>query len=835
MPLTGSLPSTVCAHPIHYHSFSRPSSVLSFVRSRFQTCVKCNQLLVQGSRGFGNMVTSADVVVCLACGVFAHRRCGVIADGWTSVCEVNGKLIRERKEFLEKKDIQDGDEEAENDDYEEVGITYLQEGGRPREKEEEKKGHSHNEDDQYLVNIANQNPVDDKTTMALSPCPPPPSVFSVTTPQSPNANITPTIANIANNKHSNLPSNSTKIWSANGPPAHWASPDALRGIKTTNTDELEGIHNDDVIEGTTSTNREASLARMSRALQENIFAHWMSRGFCTEYAGEECKTKAEEVIISKSLSNDKKDEKYENTDGLKDGNRQETKALMMEVSHHVVEQQEDSSSINEKEMKESKIPSREEDSSNNNNDDTKNNNNNMTILLNQKKPSAPPPLPPTKLQTTLQTAKQTRNLIKKTSQLPKAVGIASVAGGLAGGVAGLIISGPAGAYIGCKIGQYTSMVGVVLEGTISAGVLAASVAGTVVKVKQMKDGAGERRILAIGEKGVERKVVLVRPNIVVDPIWEEVTADARRSSLSPPSRIQGLVSTEAADARVRLKRDTDIAKADEKELGTPEKVLLLVSSSLNDKRSLPGHVYRHLIREHRKRENIRRKEDSRCKDNSSEKKVFCRTTREDTHAVIKHVTATLLDVRPGFGASPIVTEMTATAVELLVFGEVFDLVFGEIAEETREADQVLMTKISEFQNENARRFGDHSRNGPCDLEEFVSDDALNCLRMLPESHSVAEKLYHCVQFLEKISAQFNENPNVKKAMGADSLLKMVCQHIFVAKVPNLNAEIVFLEEFARDEQLLKGKEGYALVTMQASLHFMNASTDFGKDIFHEDD
>jgi hypothetical protein len=38
-------------------------------------------------------------------------------------------------------------------------------------------------------------------------------------------------------------------------------------------------------------------------------------------------------------------------------------------------------------------------------------------------------------------------------------------------------------------------------------------------------------------------------------------------------------------------------------------------------------------------------------------------------------------------------------------------------------------------------------------------------------------------------------------------------------------------EFARDEQLLRGREGYALVTLQAALHYLNSSNDFGVDIF----
>lgn len=40
-------------------------------------------------------------------------------------------------------------------------------------------------------------------------------------------------------------------------------------------------------------------------------------------------------------------------------------------------------------------------------------------------------------------------------------------------------------------------------------------------------------------------------------------------------------------------------------------------------------------------------------------------------------------------------------------------------------------------------------------------------------------------------------------------------------------------EFARDEQLLRGREGYALVTLQAALHYLNSSNDFKSDIFSD--
>ena len=54
-------------------------------------------------------------------------------------------------------------------------------------------------------------------------------------------------------------------------------------------------------------------------------------------------------------------------------------------------------------------------------------------------------------------------------------------------------------------------------------------------------------------------------------------------------------------------------------------------------------------------------------------------------------------------------------------------------------------------------------------------------------------------------------------------------------MPNLNAECIFLEEFARDQQLLQGKEGYALVIMQATLGFLNASQNLVENVFIGDD
>ena len=48
------------------------------------------------------------------------------------------------------------------------------------------------------------------------------------------------------------------------------------------------------------------------------------------------------------------------------------------------------------------------------------------------------------------------------------------------------------------------------------------------------------------------------------------------------------------------------------------------------------------------------------------------------HSIIKYVTAILLETRPGLALSRAVTEMSATAVEGLVFGEVYSDVYEEI-------------------------------------------------------------------------------------------------------------------------------------------------------------
>ncbi|CAB9518884.1 expressed unknown protein [Seminavis robusta] len=448
---------------------------------------------------------------------------------------------------------------------------------------------------------------------------------------------------------------------------------------------------------------------------------------------------------------------------------------------------------------------------------------------------------------TYEVASATYQAVTATATAQKKLGVASVAGGIAGGVAGLMFAGPAGAVMGVRYGRTAGALGVILEGSLTVGVIVAGVAGGRFTAEKIQEQIEDHRVLTIGETGVARKVMLVRPTIRIDPVWNDISAEAQRTA---PSSSFTLFSDGLK--KDRYEKTSDIIEEDE--IPTDEKVLLIVSRVLSDKDSFPGHVYRSLMQAFTDRCEQRKElmvelaknkedyphlfdgpssdsadtEDSVNMGDGVKLSLSPRARREDAHGVIKYITGTLLEVRPGLASTPQITETTASVVEALVFGQVYDLVYEEIAIEATERDKKLLEKIDDFE------FSSQERTGkPLQTEGVVSKEAVSALRQLPETHSAADKLRHCVVFLEKLSDHF-ANVSSKSAMGADSLLKMVCQHIIAAKMSYINAEVAFLEEFARDEQLLRGKEGYALVTLQASLHFLNMSNDFERDIFGQD-
>jgi hypothetical protein len=122
----------------------------------------------------------------------------------------------------------------------------------------------------------------------------------------------------------------------------------------------------------------------------------------------------------------------------------------------------------------------------------------MAVVLQEAKSNPPSPTR-TRTQTTQSVIRNTVDMVKKTHQTRKKLGVISIAGG-----------------INSQIGNFVGVgVGVAVMNTIGVGVFV-GVTGTVLTVKSLKgvtgQGGGEnRRMVTIGGEGSE-KVVLVRPN-----------------------------------------------------------------------------------------------------------------------------------------------------------------------------------------------------------------------------------------------------------------------------------------------------------------------------------
>jgi hypothetical protein len=424
------------------------------------------------------------------------------------------------------------------------------------------------------------------------------------------------------------------------------------------------------------------------------------------------------------------------------------------------------------------------------------------------------------------------------------VGGASLTGSVVGGVAGLAVAGPAGAFIGSKLGQAACVLTVLYQGRkvilIGAGLLAAgmTISSASARALEQQNDDKNYHLLTLDEDTMEVNnkgkrstsssgtLVLLRPNVIIDhTLWDEVISNVKESY-----SMALIKKTNSSGA------DSDIFEATE--LDTEEKVLLLVSRSLNDKTSLPGYMFRYLMEEHRKRVEKRRNvslASNRTEDNmntgSNNIKIsdatdpvsalYTRESRQDAHAIILYVTTAFLEVRPEVRSCQRFMDLAKDSVEIVVLSELYQSIFEEIIAEVSSKDISLTAKIGQFELS-------PSHNLLC---VKCSSDAIEALQSIAKYHSPIQKLEIFVTFLELISVMYstctgNSDGSSSSIINADSLLTCVCRHIILAKVDNLNAEVGFVEEFSKDEHLLRGKSGYALVTMQASLHVLNECSSF---------
>jgi hypothetical protein len=751
--------SHVCVHPGHYHSFQQVNFMMPLGK-----CAGCDQGLPTILFGGGNDA-SKHVVRCVACGAVAHRRCFLSKDlHWSVTCPVNARHIHNENNNVPA--VSSGEPVQGTGAGTGTGTVQGEGEGEHKHKGAQEDADCLEESWSTSEHANAGNEVDRHTAAAIHTRDDQESVDNDCDDLGDSDEFIETSEDdqsthaFEEDELIPLPT----LWTQEGPPQHWASnsnhPQSSLSLSLpTITFPASNVVQDDQGDGSTCSDEHVHVTPLHYA--NHPFAS-VSRALQENVIAHFRRQEATTVTVtdstkSYSAPDDKQKQKHEST------SIQTDIAKVLEPVVHVEPEQEEN------------------------------------------------PI--------FKFASGTYEAVKTSVNMPRRIGAVAVAGGIAGGVAGLVIAGPAGAFCGYKLGQTAGALGVILEGSVSIGVFVASVATAGYTAQQIQEQIQERRILTMGEDG-SPKLLLVRPNIQIDPVWDQICTDARRNAPKEPPAFTLYPGSDAAKKRERYRRDSDIVRAAEDEIPTTEKVLLLVSRMLNDKSSLPGHIYRYLIEAFK----------DRCKEreclvakNTSIQAISPRARRDDAHAVIKHVTAALLEVRPGFAASPAITELTATAVESLVFGQLYSLVFDEIAAETKEHDTALREKIETFEQERSKH----------DADNLVSDRALDALRLLPEGHSAVDKLVYCVRFLELISDHFSSATD--SAVCADSLLKMACQHILAAKLDCMNAQIAFLEEFARDAQLLRGREGYALVTLQASLHFLNMSRDMEKDIFGQDD
>ena len=907
MAATSGDAETICADPIHHHSFAAASALFSFAAVR--SCGMCGGRLIsffggEGAGGGGGGASgSADaggaggkLVKCLACGVYAHRgcafrnyavHCALLSRGAGKgnrpsipgvanadiCCSVNGPLIKKLGERL-------GISQEEDDDDEAVVVSSCTSDSNQFDEEddgdldtvhENGDGGDDADDSKSVINVDEVPPIlasktaDPSGDDAEAPAQSFLSRIGWGSRQASTLDSKPDIKatdeaifgdgneeSIEGSTESNdKPISDDKddddeelTWSEDGPDKE----DTLRGLPSSST-SISGGKKDGEDADAPIVPSAQPFSSVAKALHENVLPLFLGK---QQAANDDIMSKEEQKVnesLEKSGENSKSGEGEVSDDGAKED--AEKVPAISEGSEPQIEppdaSQEEVAGI---------LPE-----------------------LDPKAPPPPPPPPPSTFATAVEVVRTSRRTRSN-------MGVASVAGSIVGGVAGLALAGPAGAIMLSKVCQTAGVLSVLLDGTMSIGVLVAGAAAAKFAAEQVAQGGSRMLALGGGREG-SRAVMLVRPNVVVDPVWGGLTDDAKRShpkvlattkrTLSGAGFLANHQAKVADQAKIRRNEvDADIVNSEEYEITTPDKVVLIVSRSLNDRLSLPGHVYNKLIHEYKRRAEERKMEETDTNSNGKRKETkaidndnaddangsndeddesnFCRVRRQDAHGVIKHVTATLLEVRPGLGATSRLTELTASAVESLVFGELYGSVFEEICDETGYKDDALMSKIYRFESEHqARRkacmeeLSDSREEGGgeaddefVDCVEFpitdenISVGALGALLSMSDAKSSVDKLEHCVKFLEAISVHFDQAAGGGKAVSADYLLKMVCEHIIVAKVPRLNAELAFLEEFARDEQLLRGKEGYSLVTLQASLHFLNASNDFDADIFQDE-
>jgi len=419
-----------------------------------------------------------------------------------------------------------------------------------------------------------------------------------------------------------------------------------------------------------------------------------------------------------------------------------------------------------------------------------------------------------------------------------------------GGVAGAVVMGPAGVLAGAAWGQSIGQLSVVAVGTTQIGVLIGGVVlgarggdktAELIKEGKVKlltlgdavDDDGKLKKSAQGAKRASKPIVVIRPNTEIPERWQKIrdsvladwdngkekTRKGKLSSNTPKSS-----QKESKLSKTSKTGDEDIMGSDI--LSPAEKVMLLVSRTLNDGKSFSTHLFHELVKTY-------------------QTTTTARTAIADAHGVVHFVLLEVLAERPELLESgKKVLLSTALAVDSLAFGLIYDHLWNFVCKVTANndlRDKILSYRAKVISGGESRKGSDdffYDENSDyCGGDDDDDDDdrsdhskfkpTLGALKRLQLSKTPVDKLGALVLALETACEciTFSVGGSDEGA-GADTLLHALVRILLVAiendEELKLHAEMTFIEEYARDDHLMAGKEGYALVTFQAALHFVSS-------------
>ena len=263
--------SQLCFHPIHHHSFAPVNFLIS---GSMRKCVGCEQRL----KTIVSVGVSSEVVRCVSCGAYAHRSCAMdtparpqdFALMWNTKCPVNTVLIEGGTlQGSPTVGIEDGEEvlvSVEGDAVEEISSKNDSPGVVvPRLEDEIGEAAEHEKSDEQASSQRSM-------FQFLSP-----SNLLFAGSQHETTEEAPKELSVSSDEEED---EEIMLWTSDGPPRHWANEQALSGIHRS---AAEGPENDNANEDEDVNAplhvANNTFATVSRALQENIVAHFIRRPF----------------------------------------------------------------------------------------------------------------------------------------------------------------------------------------------------------------------------------------------------------------------------------------------------------------------------------------------------------------------------------------------------------------------------------------------------------------------------------------------------------------------------------------------------------------------------